>query len=96
MNRGEFNEDDLIKCDYQYQIIHKRTSCFTVGEIVFLKCNPEFPIKVHSLSNEDKVICTWKSKNGELQQESFTPGSILQYKYACLLEIKEKYKICLN
>lgn len=95
MEEGIFRADDLNKCDYQYLIRHTKTNCFSVCEMVFLKSNPEHPMTIHSI-NENSVICTWKAMNGEFQLASFPPECILQYKYRCLVEWKEKFKICLS
>jgi len=95
MEEETFGVDDLNKCDDQYLIRHTKTNCFSAGETVFLKSNPEYLMTVHSLSEND-VVCTWKSMDGQLQLALFPPECILQYKYRCLVECKEKFKICLN
>lgn len=96
MEEGEYDEScELTKADYQYFIRHTKTNCFSLGETVFLTCNPESPMIVHSF-NENDIICTWKAKDGELQVASFSPGSILQYKYRCLIVWRDKFNICLN
>lgn len=95
MEEGIFRLDDLSKCDYQYLIRHRKTNCFSVGEMVFLKSNPEHSMTIHLL-NENDVICTWESMDGQFRIKSFPPECILQYKYRGLVKWKEKFKICLN
>lgn len=105
MGKGKLK--DLVMCDWQFWVRHKSKNLFKIGEIVFLKSNPEVPLIVYSLKTtnysgrysgelDEGVICSWKSKDGEQQFYSFPFECILQYKYACFVEYREKYKFCLN
>ncbi len=89
-----FNSEELRKSDIQYLIRHTSTSKFKKGEIVFLKSNPEQPIKVEFIS-EKQVYCSWMSVDGIKQNASFPPQCLLQYLYAGLIVYKGK-PICLN
>lgn len=84
-----FKENDLILCDFQYEIRHTDINCFKIGEEVFLKSNPEILMRVHEISEILLVLV-----NDHL--ESFPPEVLLQYKYRPLLIWRKKYKICLN
>lgn len=88
------NHSDLKKCDLQYQVRHKSTDKFKVGEIVFLKSNPEWPMKVAFIDNEE-VTCEWKNSLGNLEGASFPPECLLQYVYAGLIVWKGT-NLCLN
>ena len=90
LNSEKFKADDLILSDLQYEIIHKTTDAFTIGEKVFLKSNPEIPMTVEFIEYQ-KVIC--KHQDTLIP---FRPEIILQYKYSVLLIYKRKFKICLN
>ena len=97
MKEGIFKQDDLMLCDWQYTIRHTKLKCFEVGEIVFLGCNPEFPMTVHSINNKKNNITTiWYNSNNEIQYYSFPPECILQYRYAGLLTYKGKFCVSLN
>jgi len=88
----KFKADDLILCDFQYQIIHRDTNCFKIGERVFLKSNPEVPMNVHSIDEyTQKVIC---DHDGDLLP--FKPECILQYEYSIFMIGKRKFPVCLN
>jgi len=89
-NSDKFKADDLILSDFQYEIIHKTTDAFTIGEKVFLKSNPEVPMIVDSIDHQ-KVICKHQD-----MLISFRPEIILQYKHSVFLIVKRKFKICLN
>lgn len=95
MNEGVFKKSDLRICDWQYSIRHEKVNNFVIGETVFLKSNPEHPMSVH-LINEDNITTIWKTKTNKIEVCEFPPESILQYSYAGLLIYKEKYNICLN
>lgn len=90
LKKGRFKADDLVLCDFQYEIRHTNVDCFKIGESVFLKCNPEVPMKVHSLNNQ-KVTC---DHNGKLRD--FPPECILQYDYSMFWVWKRKFFLCLN
>ena len=88
--KGKFKSDDLKLCDLQYEVVHKSTNCFKIGEKVFLKSNPEIPMKVDSIDYK-KVICKY---NDNLID--FPPECILQYEYSMFLVWKRKFVLCLN
>jgi hypothetical protein len=89
-----FNESELGKCEWQYQVVHQTTEKFKSGELVFLKSNPECPMKV-LLINPKEVLCI--PVNGK-NIYNFPPQCLLQYRYAGL-ETDGKgngFKISLN
>ena len=87
-----FKEEDLVLCDFQYEIKHTDVNCFKIGEEVFLKSNPERPMKVYGFSEDNKQVLTLFDYSIEV----FLPECLLQYKYRTLLIWRKKYKICLN
>jgi len=76
--------------DWQYSVIHKDVTCFRLGEKVFLKSNPEYPMMVSSLKEDTVVVARG------LNQYEFPPECLLQYKCRPLLEYKGIFDICLN
>ena len=88
-------KNGLIKCKCQHTIRHHTTDAFKVNEIVFLKSNPECPMKVKEIT-ETEVITEWNDIYGELQTASFFPECILQYEYAGLIDYDDKFKISNN
>ena len=92
---GLFKSEDLILCRWQYLVSHTNTECFTLGEVVFLKSNPEHQMSVHSI-NEDSITTKWRGVDNEIQTCEFPPACILQYKYAGLLTSRSGYNISLN
>lgn len=86
---------ELIKVDFQYQVMWVSTFNFSVGELVFLKSNPELPLMVEAFGFGNKVIVSWLV-DGDKSYHGFSPELILQYKYRPLLIWKDKYKVCLN
>lgn len=94
MNKG-INENDLTRCDFQYQVRHIDTNCFKISETVFLKSNPDVPLIIKGIFKDHVNCCLLKEKRYE-EVIAFAPESILQYKYAGLLIWKDKYKICIN
>ena len=91
MNKMEsvFNPDDLIKATWQYIICHLTIDCFKIGEIIFLKSNPEYPMIMLS-SVDNKIICEDLYGNYEIP-----PQCLLQYKYASMLK-HENIEININ
>lgn len=86
-----FNADDLQICNWQYTVRHTSVDCFVIGELVFLKSNPECPMTVTSMTDK-RVSTNWYSLDGKLQTCDFPPECILQYKYAGL----QTYKLNTN
>ena len=92
----------LYKCDKQYTARHQSVSAFKAGDKVFLKSNPEHPMVVICLlinnwaKDKSKVVCEWKSKDGRKHQETFAPQTVLQYDYAGLITLRERWEISLN
>jgi len=87
---GSFNGDELKKLDWQYLISHNSEKCFKIGEWVFLKSNPELPLKISQLKN-GQVSCQINDIVAV-----FPPQCLLQYKYAGLFIWKDDKIICLN
>ena len=86
-NSNLYNEDELRLCTWQYTTRHKSILNFQIGDIVFLKSNPEHPIKVVDVDVRcNKVICAWG--NIYTQKSEFPPECILQYHFASLVEAK--------
>lgn len=94
MEQEFFNSSDLRLCDWQYTIRWENIHDFNIGQIVFLKSNPECPMIVCGFIN-NKVLTTWNNVDGKAES-SFPPECLLQYKYACLLTGSKKYNVCLN
>ena len=89
---GFFKPNQLRKIPWQYQVRHEHTLNFNIGEEVFLKSNPDYPMKVVSVT-PDLVWC--RTQEDEL--EHFLPQTILQYKWAGLKQNDQTgFKICLN
>jgi hypothetical protein len=95
MNDNIFNQDDLRVCAWQYTIRHKKSMQFIVGEKVFLKSNPEKPMVIYCIDN-DNVIVTIENEYGDYEYLEFPPECLLQYSYAGLITFKSKIKICIN
>ena len=86
LNEKTFNINELRPCIWQHKVRHEQINCFQLGEIVFLKCNPNVPMKIIGFNYEnDTVITKWKSTDGEILIHEFIPLIILQYTYAGLL-----------
>lgn len=91
LNSKIFKKGDLKVCDTQYQVNFDSTLYFNINDIVFLKSNPEFPLKVVDV-DLDNVYCVDKND----KKYKFIPQIILHYKWASLLILKRKWKISLN
>lgn len=89
-----FKEDDLQKCEWQYQIRHTDTSEFKMRDIVFLKSNPEHPMKVIA-TQDGFVYCNWQV-NGLFVVDKFPPETILHFRDAGLVRWNDEYDISLN
>ena len=86
---------DLFKVPLQYSVRHTSIRKFQVGEVVFLKSNPEWRMAVSKIEKE-LVSVTWKSKDGRVQIAKFPPECILQYKYAGLISWNSEHEISIN
>lgn len=96
LHENSFNNNDLVKVEYQFLISHKLSKNFNIGEKIFLKSNPEIIMTVHSIKN-NMVLCYWYDNNYEMQFSEFPPECVLQYKYrVLLLHSKTNANICLN
>lgn len=85
-----FKINELKLNELQYMITHDFTLNFNVGDIVFLKSNPEIPLKVFDI-DMDFVYCKNKNKFSKHK-----PQMLLHYKYASLLKYKKEWNITLN
>lgn len=94
INDEVFNEGNLGLVAWQYQIRHEDTVMFAVGELVFLKSNPEMPLTVKEVCSNDVVVC-WLHEGVE-QSCEFPPECILQYRFAALKVYKQKFAVCFN
>jgi len=90
VNKQYFNADDLEVSKYQYLVRYHSTMSFRHGDIVFLKSNPNVPLKVTDISIK-YVYCT----DGRNTYE-FIPESILHYKYAGLMIYNREFQVSLN
>ena len=95
MDDQQFDEKDLIKCNWQYSVIHKMSYNFHCGEKVFLKSNPKVIMVVSSV-NSFNITASWLNTSGELQLFDFNPECLLQIKYAGLLVYKNRIYVNLN
>jgi hypothetical protein len=86
-----YDWNKLRSCTWQYSIRHESVLKFQIGDVVFLKCNPDFPIKVIDIDIlNNKVKCYWKNINHEKQYCDFPPETILHYRYASLVQARSK------
>ena len=74
-------------------ITHNTIDAFHAEEMVFLKSNPEWPLKVYGCSEMFKHVLVLTPDN---HIESFPPQVLLHYSYRGLLIWKRKLLICLN
>jgi hypothetical protein len=95
MNSNTFGSSEINLCDWQYTIRHSDTSSFVCGEKVFLKSNPELPMIIHSME-DNQVMTTWKDTSGNKRCHNFKPECVLQYKYAPLMTVRKIFSVCLN
>ncbi len=95
MNKATFNQNDLTPCDWQYTVKHKDASKFTVGEKVFLSCNPNVPMTVCAINTDNTIVTTWRAGK-ETRFYKWPPHAIVQYKYAGLMTGKRKHFVSLN
>jgi hypothetical protein len=84
----------LKKVLYQYMIRHTNINKFKIGELVFLKSNPEHGMLVRSLNIRNNKVEVLILVSGEIY--SFVPEVLLQYKYSGLLILNDDYFISLN
>jgi hypothetical protein len=85
----------LRPADLQYKVRHHSTDCFKIGEVVFVTLDPNLPVKVVKVK-ENEVIISNPLTDGTFQICSLPPECLLQYKYAGLIVYKKQYDICLN
>jgi hypothetical protein len=90
-----FNQDELSLCKWQYTISHNNPNDFKIGEIVFLKSNPDYELVVCAI-NENTITVMWNNFGHKTESNEFPPQCILQYKYASLLTYDRKFLICIN
>lgn len=95
MNERLFGKNDLVKCDWQYQVTLEKYEDFSIREDVFLKSNPEHPMAIIGLDGNN-IVCGWNDKFGKYHKHFFVPETILPFKYRCLVIGKGKFNICLN
>lgn len=95
MEEESFKPEDLKLLDWQYTVIHHDTSSFKVGDQVFLKSNPEFPMTVVAIAHGE-VFTTWVNALGAPMKWHWKPQLILQYRYACFVTGRRKFHLCLN
>jgi hypothetical protein len=86
---------NLYLSDGQYTIRWHSVHDFKIGEKVFLKSNPDWPMEVCDIQ-DNKVLTCWNDIYGHKQCCDFPPECMLQYKFAGLITFKKKYQICLN
>lgn len=77
----------------EYQIVHDSTSCFKIGEKVFLKSNPKITLTVTAIQNEI-IEVSW-TEGSTNKKKYWPPQCLLQYKYAGLIWWKDE-EMCLN
>jgi uncharacterized protein YodC (DUF2158 family) len=92
----ENNKAMFEKCFWQYKVRHHSVNDFAVGEMVFLKSNPEVPLIVCGFKY-GQVCVTWFDDNGSRSEHYFVPEVILQYRFRGLQESHdERFIISLN
>jgi hypothetical protein len=94
MKNNVFRRDQLRKKEIQYLIRHKLTLKFKEGDIVFLKSNPELPLKVIYIDLE-KVYCKLDDPCDN-EVISFPPECLLHYKDGGLFIYKDEWIISYN
>ena len=97
MSKQYFDQDDLTPLIWQYSVRIPDASFFIVGELVFLKSNPEHQLIVESINVfANKVIVI--APNGSMID--FVPQCILPYNlrgFVCAESIMiDHIEICLN
>lgn len=95
MNEDLFNENDLRHSKIQYVVRHTSSNMFKAGESVFLKSNPEVKLIVFDTSDKE-VEVVHANDLACFEHMTFPPECLLQYRYAGLVELNKKYKICIN
>lgn len=91
VNRQYFDKNNLEVSKYQYFVRYHTTLLFRFGDIVFLKSNPNIPLKVVDISIR-YVFC--KDNNNNIFK--LIPESLLHYKYAGLMIYNRKFLVSLN
>lgn len=87
--------DDVELCDWQYTIRFELQD-FRIGEIVFLKSNPEWPMFTCNFDGCN-VVVEWESLSGEMQRAKIHPHCLMKYEYAAFQTYKmTDYHVCLN
>lgn len=82
-------EDELQKYPWQF-IITMDIEDMNIGDIVFLRSNPELPMKIMEINIEKKCIKT------NLFIYWFPAVCFLNYRYRALMIYNNEYEICLN
>lgn len=91
-----FKYSELRKCNLQYKINHHCGLIFKIGETVFLKSNPEIPMRVDKVE-VSKVHVSWEAVGTrDRQKTTFPPECLLHYKDAGLLVYNDEFDVCLN
>ncbi len=97
MKGGKFNKNELKYISWQYSICHKLGSEFKKEEKIFLKSNPEVPLRVIDNHKERVTCCHW-SLDVVSYLFSFHAAQVLRYTERAFVECSKNrdIKICLN
>ena len=91
-NKKIFNKNELKLNPFQYFVRHETTLKFQIGDKVFLKSNPEYPLNVYDIDLK-YIHCV--DDNGVIHND-FPPETLLHYKDAGLVVFNKEFMISLN
>lgn len=81
----------------EFTTINKSADDFELGELVFLRRNPEVQLRIVGLHDPNIVITHYTCPtDGEVLELTLPARSLMQYRNAGLLLWKKEFVICLN
>lgn len=97
--KESFNADELKPSLWQFQVCHENVEGFEIDDLVFLKSNPDVPLKVIGLDAFRNKV--YVRKLGSATMAEYVPQVILQYELASLVKTHRNHeynwmKLCLN
>ena len=76
-------------------IIYTTSTEFYNGDDVYLKCEPDVPMKVFEVTDQE-VIVMWIDENEEMQFDAFLPECLIHHSNKEGICWKQEFKISLN